>query len=212
MTHLETLNSKLHDELTRKTLLLQELTSKGELYDQLYTRASKLEEEVSQLRQKDLVNSLTMRSLQEERETFASRNSALEQSQDLLRMDKMYLTKETERLSDAYRDAQRSIERFDAKNAELKRQKEELVDKLVKVREEHQTSYEEKLSVRNTTTTQHAQTHSIHKRAAASRSVDTTSLTHTLSCCVFLCVLSGGVESFAESYDVRFGIHPSDAA
>jgi chromosome segregation ATPase len=149
ITHLEILNAKLHEELTKKTLLVQELTSKGELYDSLHTRASKLDDECSQLRQKDLVQSLTIRSLQEERESFQSRNNQLEQSQDLLRMDKMYLTKETERLNDCYRDCQRNIERLDIKNMELKKQKEDLVEKLVKVREEHQQSYEEKLSVSN---------------------------------------------------------------
>lgn len=150
VTHLETLNAKLHEELTKKSLLVQEMASKADMYDALHARASKLEDEAAQLRQKELVTALTLRSLQEERETFAARTSSLEQSQDLLRMDKMYLSKETERLSECYRDAQRNIERLDSKNSELKRQKEELVDKLVKVREEHQQSYEDKLSVRNT--------------------------------------------------------------
>jgi chromosome segregation ATPase len=116
------------------------------LYDALSSRASKLEDEVSQLRQKDLVQSLTLKSVQEERENLTSRVANLDQAQDMLRMDKMYLTKETERLSDCYRDARQSIERLEVKNGELKRQKDELVDKLVKVREEHQQSYEEKLS------------------------------------------------------------------
>lgn len=148
LSHLETLNAKLHDELSKKTLQINELSSKGELYDSLHARAAKLEEEVSALRQRDLVSGLTLKSLQEERESLSSRSFNLDKSIDLLRQDKMYLTKEVERLTECYRNSDRNLERAEGKNAELKRQKEELVEKLVKVREEHQHSYEEKLNVR----------------------------------------------------------------
>lgn len=147
LSHLETLNAKLHDELSKKTLQINELSSKGELYDSLHSRAAKLEEEVSALRQRDLVSGLTLKSLQEERETLSSRSFNLDKSIDLLRQDKMYLAKEVERLTECYRNSDRNLERAEGKNAELKRQKEELVEKLVKVREEHQHSYEEKLNV-----------------------------------------------------------------
>ena len=185
-------------------MLINELSSKGELYDALHARATRMESDLSEARQKDLVQTLTLKSLQEDRESQSSRLFNLEKSQDLLRQDKMYLTKEVERLTECYRNSERSVERSEVKNVELKRQKEELVDKLVKVREEHQQSYEEKLNV-----TQTAHIH-IHAHWSTTREVKGEQLGEpaqeidddrfALFCYVVVCCFIGRVESLAESY------------
>lgn len=146
LQHLEALNKKLNEDLTRRTVQMNELTAKGEMYDAVRLKAERLEEEYQQLQQKDLLNCITNKSLLEERESQSSKLFNLEKSQDLLRMDKMYLTKEVERITECYRNSEKDKERLEVKQVELKRAKEELVEKLVRVREEHQHSYEEKLN------------------------------------------------------------------
>ena len=146
LQHYETLNAKLHEDVTKKTMAVNELTTKGELYDALRLKAERLEEDYHSLQQKDLLNTLSVRTLTDEKEANASKLFNLEKSQDLLRQDKMYLTKEVERLTECYRNSEKDKDRTETKLVELKRQKEDLVDKLVRVREEHQQSYEEKLN------------------------------------------------------------------
>ena len=146
LSHLETLNQKLHDDLAKKTMLVQELSSKGEMYDGLLAKANRMEIELSEARSKDMMQSITLKSLSEEKDVNASRLFNLEKSQDLLRQDKLYLSKEVDRLTAQLARSNQMLDRADSKNLELKKQKEDLVEKLVKVREDHARSYEEKLS------------------------------------------------------------------
>lgn len=146
LMHYETLNSKLHDELSHKNILISSLESKGEMFDALRVKCESLESDYQQLQQKDLLQTITCKSLTEEKDANATKMFNLEKSQDMLRQDKMYLTKEVDRLTEVYRDQVREKERIEMRVTELKKQKEELVEKLVRVREEHQSSYEEKLN------------------------------------------------------------------
>jgi len=146
LTHYETLNAKLHDELSKKTVSVNTLTTKGELYDALRARADKLEEEVHELGQKDAMQTASIRTLTTEAEQSSTRIQSLTQQIDLLNQDKMYLRKEVDRLTEVYRNTEKEKERLNNKIDQLKRQKEEMIDKLTKVREEHQQSYEEKLN------------------------------------------------------------------
>lgn len=146
LQHLEAMNSKLHEEVTRKTVLISDLQAKGEMYDSLRAKAERLEADHAELAKKDVLNALSLRALTEEKDLTASKLFNLEKSVDMLRQDKMYLTKEVERLNETCAGHVRDKERLEARLTELKRSREDMVEKLVKVREEHQHAYEEKLN------------------------------------------------------------------
>lgn len=130
ISYLEATKKKMHDELTTKNLLLTTLETKGTLYDTLKQHSEQLEQENTVLQQQNLMSSITLKSLTEEKETRSLTVTEQSQQLDLLKQDKMYLSQQIDTLKSRVDTDVKEKERLTSKCYELKRQKEELVEKL----------------------------------------------------------------------------------
>ncbi|EFC38637.1 hypothetical protein NAEGRDRAFT_73664 [Naegleria gruberi] len=142
---LETKCQKLLDELNGKTVMVEEIKTKSEMFDAVKLKASNYEEEARKC-QSEL--ELVKRSLdiaREEKETLNLELTNLKQQVELLKNDKMYLTKEIENNSNKSSKNEDDILRLENKLKEMRKEKKTLYDKLLSTREESKTEYERSL-------------------------------------------------------------------
>eukprot|EP01112_Ceratiomyxa_fruticulosa_P018315 TRINITY_DN5833_c0_g1_i2.p1 TRINITY_DN5833_c0_g1~~TRINITY_DN5833_c0_g1_i2.p1 ORF type:complete len:619 (+),score=172.02 TRINITY_DN5833_c0_g1_i2:109-1965(+) len=137
--------SKLQNQLTDKSIFAEQLSGKGEMYDELKNTLSKLEHEATTLKSENMFLNVNLKSLTEEKDDLTKRILEITQSYELSKMDKTYLNKELESIQNLNRKLNDQVERQHQKLRDLKQSREELFQKLIKSREEHKTSYEEKL-------------------------------------------------------------------
>jgi progesterone-induced-blocking factor 1 len=143
---LESVNERLSGELAAAQGRVQELEGKGALFDKVSARVAELESQNEELSKQVTLQAVALRATAADREELQKRLSDAEQSLEMLRLDKMYLSKEVQAITDRCTNAERDKERLIEKNRELKKSREEMVEKLVRVREENKSHYEERLS------------------------------------------------------------------
>jgi len=61
LAHLEGVNKKLSEDLAQKTVRLEEVTAKGEMYDRAVARADQLDREREDLQRQTLILSVTLK-------------------------------------------------------------------------------------------------------------------------------------------------------
>lgn len=83
----------------------------------------------------------SLKSTQEDKTELSRKVSEHSQNVELLRMDKLYLSKEVENLQHQIRRLEDQVERQQQKMRDLKKSKEDLFQKLLKLKEEQKTSY-----------------------------------------------------------------------
>ena len=93
------------------------------------------------MRSIDITASHTLKVIQDDRTEVARKFSESSQTVELLRMDKIYLSKEVENLQHQLRKLEDQSERQQQKLRDVKKSREELFQKLIKYKEEQKTTH-----------------------------------------------------------------------
>ena len=111
------------------------------------SRLDKIEKEFSQVNNELTIKSAQLQQYIEEREEFNRRTMDLQQALELVKMDKVYLSKEFDAMKSRVMQLDDKVERQKKKIKDVKKVKEELFQQVLKAREEQKTNYESRLQV-----------------------------------------------------------------
>eukprot|EP00873_Tetraselmis_striata_P020021 jgi/Tetstr1/440285/TSEL_028635.t1 len=133
---------RLSAELEEMTVRAEVLAAKGSMYDDLQAKCDKLEEE----NQKLLSTEAALKRAQTDIEEIRKNNREREHTLQMLMMDKAYLSKECEALSERERKLEAELDSKGEKVAALKKARQELYDKLLSGEANEAGRYERRLS------------------------------------------------------------------
>jgi hypothetical protein len=122
-----------------------DMTGKSQHFDLVKSRLDKLEKEYSACS-----NELTLKTAQlaqalADREENTRKTIESQQKEELVKMDKVYLSKEVDTLRSKLTTLEEKVERQKRKLKDVKKTKEDLFQQLMKAREDQKTNYEQKL-------------------------------------------------------------------
>lgn len=139
-------SGKLRKQVTETITATEQLETNSKLADQLKDALEKAEQQIAQLQDKCINTAHSARIAAEERGEQAHRIVELTQALELLKMDKIYLSKEVESLQLQVHRHEEQNARLQNKSRDLKKSREDILQKLVKLKEEQKTNYEERLT------------------------------------------------------------------
>lgn len=148
--------NKVMPELQNKIILVEELSSKAEKADQVKSRNEILEKELNFLSNEKVLMDSQLMQMMDERDTANRRLQDEVQKSELLKMDKIYLTKEIEQHNQVQfyhnlsyikkiQTLQERAERQHKKLKELKKTKEALTQQLLRTKEDGKITHEQRL-------------------------------------------------------------------
>ncbi len=121
------------------------MTAKVQNYDQVKERLDRYEKEYSETKTEKHINDARIHQLTDERDDLYKQLNDTVQKSELLKMDKVFLTKEYESYRVKSQHLEDSLERKRKKVKEMKKKNEELFDQLLKAREDQKGNYEQRL-------------------------------------------------------------------
>lgn len=121
---------RCQEDCTSLRLSVDSLQAKGEQFDALQAKLDEVEKDNRALQQNDTMHAITMKSLAETHEADRIRLHELDRKVELLTMDKMFLNKELDIVSERGRAADKERERLNNKVDDLRKHKEQLVQQL----------------------------------------------------------------------------------
>ena len=143
---LDTAKRRLMEEVTTLKLHTDALQVKGGAYDGLQSRLEQVEREHRELSQQSLLHASTVKSLLDEKDALVQRGRDNERKVELLTLDKLYLTTQLDAARDRLTLAERDRDRLQAQADDLRRHKEQMVEQLIRVRDEQKAGYDDRLT------------------------------------------------------------------
>jgi len=130
MTSEQASKRRCQEDCTALRLSVDNLQAKGEQFDALQSKLEETEKDNRALQQKDTMNAITLKSLVEAHEADRLRLHELDRKVELLTMDKMFLNKELDIVSERSKGADKERERLNSKVDDLRKHKDQLVEQL----------------------------------------------------------------------------------
>ena len=146
VANLESKNRKLSEDVTRLTVRLEEIRGKEERFDEMEKRVVLCEDTNSRLQQQCSLSTLAEKRAREERDEAVTKTSQIEQTLEMLRLDKMYLQREVQTLRENLSKIEQADNRAHDKIRELKSQREELYERIDTMRSEWKKQYDDRLN------------------------------------------------------------------
>ena len=137
---------RLAEEVAALKLHTDALQVKGAAYDGLQSRVEQLDREHRELTQQSLLHASTVRSLLDDRDALAMRGRDNEKKVELLTMDKLYLSSQLDAARERLALAERDRDRVQGQVDDVCRHKEQLVEQVMRVRDEQKAGYDDRLT------------------------------------------------------------------